>query len=228
VGARASQRSHLIPTPHRCLLQEASAAADAARQEALGLRSQLTAAQATIKALQVSHGGRCVWGEGGGGGGGGEGRGGVKVRADTVSTRAMYSWQSSSTSQCVTALASWLASGVCCPTIHPHLRSLSCPYPLPNTQRGKSLECAGCLLLDPCSHALRACWLTCSFSSYLTHSCTRSPTHLLAHSLIYSLTHSFTRSLNQSINRSIDQSIDQSINQSINRSLSGPASVQGC
>lgn len=33
--------------------QEASAAADTARQEALELRSQLTAAQATIRALQV-------------------------------------------------------------------------------------------------------------------------------------------------------------------------------
>lgn len=35
------------------VLQEASGAADAARQEALELRSQLTAAQATIRALQV-------------------------------------------------------------------------------------------------------------------------------------------------------------------------------
>jgi hypothetical protein len=46
-------------TIHACVplspvvLQEASGAADAARQEALDLRSQLTAAQSTIKALQV-------------------------------------------------------------------------------------------------------------------------------------------------------------------------------
>lgn len=39
---------------YNCVVQEASGAADAARQEALDLRSQLTAAQATIKALQVS------------------------------------------------------------------------------------------------------------------------------------------------------------------------------